>query len=148
MSKRLTTTERRMYEQFNDDHRWCWACGTLGIFKSDGIDYPRWLERHHIVRGPARVPDRRVIAMLCKMCHDLSGGATIRGDGKPLPHLELKHVLWLKSRHDGPVDRPYLRSLLQRPFLPSPIIPPRFFQRLYAANHEGGYPAAKARHVA
>lgn len=131
-----------MYNQFVADHQFCWCCG-VGDREwygqaLDGIDYDRKLENHHIRRGVSRVDDRRNLSRLCTLCHALTGNAAIRLEGKLLPVLTLNHVLWLKHIHDV-LDRPFLRSISVKPWLPATCRPPKFWQRLYLGRHSA-YP--------
>jgi hypothetical protein len=124
MPKRLTDDAREMFEAFTFEYPFCWACGIPDAPQwveaiHIRIDYPRHMERAHIIGGSGRVHDRRNLAMLCKLCHDLSHGATIRVGSKVLPNLRLDHLLWLQMRFEQRVDRPFLRELLRRPGLPT-----------------------------
>ena len=84
-----------MFAARND---FCWACG-IGSQRDSAIDYWRHLEIHHIAKM-GRVHEDWNLSRLCKMCHDLAEGHSIRVDGELLPKLLPKHVFWLKSRID------------------------------------------------
>lgn len=132
MPRRLTKDERDMFANFTADYPFCWACGipaNPSWVESIHVklDYPRNLERNHIIRGAGRVHDRRNISMLCKLCHDLSGFAVIRLDRHFLPHVELRHLLWLQLRFEGRIDRPFLRQLRGQT-LPKPAPVPKWFR--------------------
>lgn len=140
MARRLTKEELDMYEAFNRDFNYCWACGIPHGKRDYAIDFPRNLERAHIVGGCGRrVTERCVISMLCHLCHRLNHGDIIRVQGEPLPKLELRHLLWLKGRMDGRVDRKRLRELRGRE-LPIARKPPAWFvgqfQRWQGVNHD------------
>lgn len=144
MPQSLTKSEKAIYAEFTAAHVWCWACGApfMAAFCLDDIDFPRHLERHHIVAQP-RVVDRRVLALLCHMCHRLVEGATIRTERYGvLPALKLAHVLWLKSRHDGPLDNKFLCAHSIRSRMPRPVQPPVFYRRLYLSRHDE-YPMSR-----
>ncbi len=123
MPKPLTKIERAMFQAFTADYPFCWACGipanpTWVEAIHATIDYPRNLERAHIIGGAGRVHDRRNLAMLCKLCHGAAHHERIRiGDGVTsgtavyLPNLYLEHLLWLQFRLEGRVDRRFLRPL-------------------------------------
>lgn len=134
MAKRLTDAERETLAKFTVDHSFCWACGHSGMGWStaQGIDYPRNLERAHIIGGAGRKHDRRNLALLCKLCHDLSHGMFIRkrlnSDRELLPHLRRDHLLWLKVRFDGRVDRKYLREIAGKR-MPPVVVVPVWYQR-------------------
>lgn len=109
MAKAPTSAERKMYAEFIDRFRFCWACGWSGGFRAWMV--PR-LENAHIVGGAGRRHDRRAIARLCAGCHRLSHGDRIVVDGIVLPTLSLQNLLWLKQAYDPEwYDVPYLQSL-------------------------------------
>jgi len=130
---KLTAKQRQMYREFTCEHTFCWACGVepgqCHLLMSP--DYWRHLECAHIIGGSGRVADRRAICRLCKLCHDLNHGCRIVVDGKALPNLKLSHMLWLKHRHDGPVDRKFLTSLSVSAILPRSAPPPKWFKDSY-----------------
>ena len=105
MARRLTDEEREMFDAFVCENSFCWACGIYpGDFKDmewarKQVDYPRWLERHHIVKQ-CRVHARWNLCNLCKLCHDLAEMHTVRLELEPLPYLKLENVLWLKVMFD------------------------------------------------
>jgi hypothetical protein len=142
----LSTSQRSMLDDFANEFPFCWACGCPGLdgritkrwIEAAGlefarwiavIDYPRHLEIHHLIGGAGRTPhDRRNLARLCKLCHDLAEGYQIPGvardgrhlDGGYLPNLRLDHMLWLKHRADRDFyDRRFLRTL--RPKIMPPL---------------------------
>ena len=152
MARLLTDDQREMYEDFIRSFPFCWACGiepfgtsrmSQPIFGHEPADYWRHLESAHIIGGAGRVADRRAICRLCKLCHDLNHGASIymRQDGFYLPKIRIDHMLWLKCRFDGPIDRQFLQPLAIQS-LP-PICPiPVWFQESYA-RRRGDYPKCK-----
>jgi len=113
--RRLSRQDKRVLGGFAAEHSCCWACGIGdGELRADGIEYPRRLVIHHIVK-PGRVHQRWNLARLCSLCHDLAEGyriVVVRGQRRQiLPRLELGNVLWLKRRHDA---EHYDRMALQR----------------------------------
>lgn len=127
-----TAAEKRILDAFAGEFCFCWACGNHGFGSFSGLDYPRHLAIAHIIGGAGRKPhDRRNLARLCTMCHDLSHGSTIRHNGRPLPQLKLRHVLWLKHKFDREhYDRRFLRSLRPK-IMPPAQEPPRFFRQQF-----------------
>jgi len=93
----------------------CWACGICMSMRTPDIDYPRWLETHHIVKR-GRSDSRANLSRLCKLCHDVVEGLQVRlANGERMPPLPLSAVLWLKSRWDAEhYDRPLLAALAGR----------------------------------
>lgn len=87
----------------NHDCPWCWACGRDGSFvsKPPGWFAPWFLERSHIVNKP-RIEDRRLVVILCPLCHASFHGQRIVTPARSLgcPRLELAHLLWLKQTFD------------------------------------------------
>jgi len=62
-------------DEWSEQHDRCMVCNwTCGTWTLDG---QRWLETHHIARGPARQAGLDVLAnllRLCDMCHDEMDG--------------------------------------------------------------------------
>lgn len=120
--KRLTPSQRAMYEQFNRDFNFCWACGWHGSFR--GWMLPK-LDNAHLIGGSGRKADRRCIARLCMGCHRLNHGDRIVVNGHALPTLNLQNLLWLKAHFDPDhYDPEYLMSLrIKRaePLIPEPL---------------------------
>ena len=129
-----------MLDNFASEFVFCWACGCPDRWTPETmtppngwrfvsrIDYPRHLEIHHLVGGAARTPhDRRNLARLCKLCHDLAEGLTVRWVGRIIPNLRLDHRLWLKHRSDREFyNKRFLRTL--RPKVMPPLRkPPAWF---------------------
>lgn len=133
---KLTADDREMYAEFTSDFPYCMACGIPDGTRDKTIDYPRHLERAHIIGGAGRVADREDIWMACKLCHDVSHGARIVVAGKPLPKLRLEHVLWLKRVLDNDHwNRRYLATLAGRKTLPDIVPPPLWYQHQFARWH-------------
>lgn len=132
MGRKLTDEEREMFDAFVMENTFCWACGIDPANRKDvererqAVDYPRWLERHHIVKC-CRVHARWNIFSACKLCHDLAEMHTIRHELNPLPYLKLEHVLWLKSIFDPEhYDAEAMQKYALRR-LPEPTPPPAWF---------------------
>lgn len=132
MARRLTDADREVFDQFIAAHPFCWACG---IDPNDydaiqrerrRIDYPRWLERHHIVKS-CRIHALWNLTSLCKLCHDLAEMHTVRHELEPLPYLRMEHVLWLKQHfdHENYDVESMQRYSIRR--LPEPESPPKWF---------------------
>lgn len=131
---KATERDKLVLAAFSRDFEYCWACGIWEYTRErQAIDYPRWLETHHIIRGSGRIHDRRNLARLCKLCHDLHHGHVIRAKGVALPPLSLGNVLWLKSRHDT-LDREFLSDLRPKQ-LPRAARPDEFFFAEYHKWH-------------
>lgn len=146
----VSTAERNILRNFADEFPFCWACGSphMATFTTGNtplLTYPRSLEIHHILGGSARRPhDPRNLSRLCKLCHDLAGGATIRllghppGVTKPLPNLRLDHVLWLKHKADPEhYDRKFLNGLRSRALPPMRSTPTWFTEQRTRFGHCG-----------
>jgi hypothetical protein len=104
------------------------------------IDHPRWLETHHIAKQ-GRVHETWNLSRLCRRCHDLAEGHSIRHNGELLPKLTAANVLWLKSMHDWPhYDRPALRERWRTLDLPLARQPEEFFWDQYERNRGTSYP--------
>lgn len=66
----------------------------------DGWCGPWLIERAHIV-SKRRVEDRRVIVLLCSLCHRKSHGEILPGiEDEPLPAPSVGNMLWLKRTFD------------------------------------------------
>ncbi len=107
----------------------CWCCGVgPGRRRLVKIDYPEWLEIHHIIKRGRR-HDRRNLARLCKLCHDLAEGHRVRHDGELLPTLNMANVLWLKRYCDSwYYERSFLKMIYGKA-LPR-AVPARLLLRL------------------
>ena len=87
------------YRNMVEETRWpfCWMCG-LGFYGGR----PQWwhgpfvLERAHIVNKP-RVEDRRLVVLLCSLCHQIYDGAVFK---QCALEITLANVLWLKAKLD------------------------------------------------
>ncbi len=139
MVKQLTDDEREMFQQFTADYPMCWACGVpekpSWVETTHGKpDYPRNLERAHIIGGAGRIHDRRNLAMLCKMCHDITHGARIFTGKEYMKPLRLDHILWLQYRMEGCVDRKFLRSISVSIFLPRLTPVPTWYRNQFVLN--------------
>ena len=140
MTPPMADRERAVFECFIFSFGYCWACG-IDPFEprkpiDRTLDYPRSLETHHICGGSGRSHDRRNLARLCKLCHDVLHGAVVQ---LAPASLKLHHVLWLKHRHDGPLDRRFLNTLRSRA-LPPMRTPPRWFTDQYETRRRRKYP--------
>lgn len=78
-------------------HGWitCWACGAWK--RQENYFAPWMIERAHIVNKPRRL-DRRLVVMLCSVCHRISHGERLSGFDRS--KLELAHLLTLKKECD------------------------------------------------
>jgi hypothetical protein len=133
---RLTTSETRALDLFRIENPNCWSCGqdVYCKFRKDGIDYGHWLEIHHLQKR-GRAMQRWCWAMLCKLCHDLAEGHTIKHQGERLPNLSLENCLWLKRYHDPEhYDRAELLAHSRSRFLPRAQKLPEYFGVLQALN--------------
>ena len=129
MARRLTDEERSIFDEFTFEFPFCWGCGIDPSNFKDvererrKIDYPRWLERHHIVKC-CRIHERWNISMLCKLCHDLAEMHTIRPETEAMDYLRLEHVLWLKKIFDPEHYDPEKMQKYALRKLPEPACPP------------------------
>lgn len=74
----------------------CWACGAS---RGPSWWYAPWLiERAHIANKPRRL-DRRLVVMLCSVCHKRSHGERFAA-ALDWPVLSVAEMLWLKRRCD------------------------------------------------
>ncbi len=148
----LTPRQRDMYEKFSLDNPYCWACGiepdgarkrSKPLEGREPLTYFRNLENAHIVGGYSLVHDVRVLARLCKMCHDLSHRLQIphpKTKQRYLPLLRCDHLLWLKYRHEGaPIDRQFIRDIRVSRVVPAIYKPPTWFRKTYEMRR-GPYP--------
>lgn len=138
----LTQEEKQMFECFMAQFRFCWACGADGLRRDDsytpGLIYPRKLANHHIVGGSGRKHFRWNLSRLCRLCHDLHHGESIRLNDWKLPVLAMNNILWLKRYHDPDWYRP--RSLHElRHHAAEPIRPHYWFEREYTNRIGHGY---------
>jgi len=80
----------KAYDELKQHATFCWCCGR-GL-RDQPVDWhaPWLIHRAHIVNNP-RLKDRRVVNLLCPLCHDNYDGT---GD------LEVKHMLALKAIFD------------------------------------------------
>lgn len=144
MGRKLTDEQREMFEQFVMDFPFCWACGLDPTNYEDVqrerrvLDYPRWLERHHIIKC-CRVHERWNICNLCKLCHDLAEMHTIRPDTEPLPYLKLEHVLYLKHLFDRDNYDPEAMQRYSLRKLPEPRFPPVWFMNNLVQRHRARF---------
>lgn len=125
----LTKTESEMYDQLQVEFPFCMCCGIPKNASLYTMDYSRWLENAHILGGTGqRKTDRRNLLRLCKLCHDLTHGHTIKDKNKnQFPNLTRKNLLWVKQRQDPEhFDIKYLDSIgIQN--MPTPEEPPAWF---------------------
>lgn len=98
---KLTQADKVMYEQFMAEFDCCWSCLWPKI---KGLsEWGNRLENAHIIGGPCRKHDRRVIVRLCSICHQVSHGANIRNKitNEYLPKFGKAEMLWLKKKWDS-----------------------------------------------
>jgi hypothetical protein len=101
----------------------CWACNAS---RRPLTYYGPWcLERAHIANKPRR-EDRRLVVMLCSICHKVSHGERLAGFVRP--RLEVAHLLALKQEIDPDwFDLPFIQRHSVR-ILPEPErIPEEYF---------------------
>lgn len=134
----MTPTEKQ-YKLMLDEHLlpWCWACGRGPEPWEKPPDWfgPWYVERAHIVNKP-RVLDRRLVVLLCSLCHRASRWERIVTDDRPSgwPRLELPHLLWLKLAYDRDFyDREFLQAHSVRR-LPRAQQPPACYIREYSGR--------------
>ena len=77
----------------------CWHCGLGAWERPDDWSAPWLIERAHIVSAP-RVEDRRVIIMLCSLCHRIQHGENLGAMAGDRRQLTLPHMLWIKRQAD------------------------------------------------
>jgi hypothetical protein len=101
------------YAEWALSHDHCQACG----IPAREAAFQRWpgLSTHHMVKFK-RSDEACNLLRLCKRCHDLAEGLTIRERGVLYPTLRLPVCLTLKlSREPGDFDAERLRVLYGRP---------------------------------
>jgi hypothetical protein len=120
-----------MHLDFEEPLR-CWLC------RRNHADRPAWwgapfsVVRQHILRNP-RLDDRRVVILLCSMCHGLAHGERYGALGE-LPEFTLANQLWLKWKFDRAwADFPWLAEKFQRA-LPTRVQPKELFRKLGLAG--------------
>jgi hypothetical protein len=130
----------QLYRRITTEHDcpWCWACGRDGTYSDMPEDWhAAWhVERAHIVNSPRR-EDRRLIVLLCSLCHRQSEGIRVVTASRPLdwPVLQVHHLLWLKSRFDPEhFDRHYLQRYSIRR-LPRAVEIPAVYLEEYRGRH-------------
>jgi hypothetical protein len=117
-----------------------WHCWWCGRYQEDIPDdwYAPWLiERAHVAALP-RVLDRRLVVLLCSLCHRTQHGQLFEQSLKISPPTQAT-MLWLKSTFDPQF---YNRAFVQRFHmckLPKPHMPPADVQQIYT-DRRGEYP--------
>lgn len=84
----------------------CWCCGAT----RKPLDYfgPWMIERAHIVNKPRR-EDRRLVVMLCTICHKSSHGERLAGFERP--KLSPGNMAWIKQQVDPEwFDLPFINA--------------------------------------
>lgn len=84
----------------------CWFCRA----SKKPFDYfgPWCIERAHIVNKPRR-EDRRLVVMLCTICHKASHGERVAGFVRP--KLSAANMAYLKQQHDPEwFDLPFINA--------------------------------------
>lgn len=111
----------------------CWACGAN---RKPLTYYGPWLiERAHICNKPRR-EDRRLVVMLCSVCHKFSHGERLGGLERP--KLLVEHLLGLKQEFDRDwFDLEFLQRHSLK-ILPEVATLPPEYEVLRAANR-GSY---------
>lgn len=107
----------------------CWACHAwrhpMGWFT------PWLLERAHIVSKPRR-EDRRLVNILCTICHKTQHGERLARFLRP--KLTLENMLWLKRENDPDwLDWEYMQKHSVRR-LPAPKKPTQWYMLERARN--------------
>jgi len=117
------------------DLQWCWACGRDDSFIHKPEHWhARWeLHRAHIVNKP-RIEDRRVVAILCPLCHGITHGTNYGTELVPIgfPRLSLANLLWLKFHRDPGYWEPAFLQRFSIKRLPLPKAP----ANIYLASYE------------
>ena len=90
--KKEKAHHEKTYDEMKQLATFCWACGRGTNFRDRPPNwYAPWLiHRAHIVNQP-RLKDRRVVNLLCPLCH-----INYDGDGD----LKLEHMITLKAVFD------------------------------------------------
>jgi len=90
--KQSKSKHKAIYDDMRQHATFCWACGRSGCFKGKPREWhAAWfIQRCHLVNQP-RLLDRRVVNLLCPLCHENYDG---NGD------LELSHMIALKAIFD------------------------------------------------
>ncbi len=120
------------------DHPFCWACGRSGDYYDKPADWwaEWWVDRAHIVSRP-RVEDRRLVVLLCRLCHLAFACQRIVTASRPLhwPALTRANLVWLKMKFDPDYyDRAFLEAYCSGK-LPRAAKPPYCYLAEYRARH-------------
>ncbi|MCR9292889.1 MAG: hypothetical protein NXI32_09230 [bacterium] len=119
------------------DYPHCWFCGRTAQDQPQGWFAPWVIERSHVVNKP-RVEDRRVVVLLCPVCHRREHGQTLLVDDLPSPSLA--NMLWMKFVFDQQFWSPKFLRAHSIGNLPTAEPPPAEVRHAYA-RRQGSYPA-------
>ena len=117
------------------DNPWCWLCGRTH-YSPHPVWFGPWIiHRAHIVNKP-RVEDRRVVNLLCPLCHLAETAyGSLWYDNQLYPEITTAHMLWLKQERDSEhFDLDFLSRHTVRK-LPSPRRPADFYLQQYVDRH-------------
>jgi hypothetical protein len=129
----LDPVNNKTYEEYRGVE--CVACGATRC--PTGFYAPWLIERAHIVNKP-RVCDRRVVVLLCSICHKFQHGERLSGFMRP--KLELGHMLALKLTTDPEFYDPQFMARYSVRHLPEPAPLPDWYEhwhRKYGLNKWG-----------
>lgn len=133
LTRQELSAQRKEYRNFkaNTLHNCCWACGRDEGQRPENYFGEWWLDRAHIVHSP-RVEDRRLVVLLCRMCHARFEGARLPScPGHKWPRLTVGNLIWLKWKFDPEYfDRSFLQRYSIRR-LPRAVRPPLVYRREY-----------------
>ena len=96
---------KNCYDEMREQFSSCWAC----FADRRPVNYfvPWMIERAHIVNKPRR-EDRRLVVMLCSICHKANHGERISRHERP--RLTVAMMVGLKIEHDSLwVDLEYMQ---------------------------------------
>jgi hypothetical protein len=111
----------KTYEEYRGHQ--CEACGATRC--PPGYYAPWLIERAHIVNKP-RVCDRRVVVLLCSICHKFSHGERLSGLIRP--RLEVAHLLAIKLTCDPQFYDPVFMQRYSVRLLPEPAPLPEWYE--------------------
>lgn len=105
----------------------CWGCGRTERDRPLWWFAPFLVERAHFVNKPRR-QDRRVVVMLCSLCHRKQHGERFPEDVEGLPPLTLAGMLYLKSLRDPEFFEPEFAQQCSIKRIPAPEVPGEHIQ--------------------
>ena len=114
----------REFEEMKSLFRVCWACATRLTCKPDWWNAPWTIHRAHFASNP-RLLDRRLVIMLCPVCHFVSHGENYPEDDRP--PLTRENMIWIKKAVDIVYFDPELIEACLIGRIPEPEPPAQYY---------------------